>query len=302
MPATIHAIRDLCQLLAERFPDARPLVERGGAGLAGAVATGISGLDSALPGEGFPRGKLSAWTPEGGSAAVLRAVARSAAVAGERTAWVDASHTLTLGWTGTGGTSTAQSGSSQSAPGSSGAAWRGWSEETPIVIRPVDRSSALRCAEVLLRCGAFGFLVLEGAEPQGTEAVRLTRAARDGGTAFVAITELASMATLRISSRLNVRGVRWRRGPFGDPAAPIDVHVDVRVRALGWNHRATLILPIATYDLRCAVGPGPDRRNGGADDTTGDRRNARVSGTREVAASRDEPRDGRGTDGSGGDG
>lgn len=188
-----------------------------------------------MPGAGFPRGKLSVWAPHGGVGAVLRATCRAVATGGERTAWIDASRTLTFGW----------------------------GEETPIIVQSADRLDALRCAEILLRCGAFGLVVLEGTEPQGTETVRLTRAARDGGGALVAITELTSMAALRISSRMNVHGVRWRPGPFGDPAIPVDVRVDVRVRSLGWNARAELVLPIAVYDLRCVVESGPDRRNSG---------------------------------------
>jgi hypothetical protein len=266
VPATVHAIRELREFLAERFPDARPLVERGRDEVARPVATGIGALDAVMPGAGFPRGKLSVWTPQGGAAAALRAACRAVATGGERAAWVDGSRTLTFGWIGAAAAPADHAHPTPRRHDAERSPWSLWSEDAPIVIHPADRTNALRCAEALLRCGAFGLVVLEGVESQGTETVRLTRAARDGGSAFVAITELAAMATLRISSRLDVHGVRWRRGPLGDPAAPVDVRVDVRVRALGWTSRATISLPIAAYDLRCAVGAGPDRRNAGASD------------------------------------
>jgi hypothetical protein len=235
-------VRDLKRLLTERFPTATPLAERDALRLARPVATGIVALDLVLPGGGLPRGKLTAWTPTGGAAAVLRAACRAALARGERAAWVDAAHAVSLGW--------AREGNE-------------WTEGAPLVVRPNGRTSALRSAELLLRSGAFALVVLEAApgdEPQGTETVRLARATRDGGGAGVVLTESASMAALRVRSSLDVRNVTWRRGPFGDPAEPVEVIVDVRARASGWNAHARLKLPVTSYDLRCALEPGPDRR------------------------------------------
>lgn len=124
--------------------------------------------------------------------------------------------------------------------------------------------AALRCAEALLASGAFALVVLDGAEAVGTETVRLVRAVREGGGAFVALTERGSMAALRITSRLDPHGVRWRPGPFGDPAELVEVRAEVRVRALGWNARAELRFPVMRYDLRDALEPGPDRRGAGS--------------------------------------
>lgn len=243
----VRSLPQLRQFLADRFPDARPLVERDAERVARPVATGIRLLDAVLPGGGFPRGKLSVWTPDGGAAAVLRAASRAVIAAGERAAWVDASRTLTFGWVAreTPGTSTTDA------------------SPEPLLVHPPDRMQALRATELLLRSGAFALVVLDGAEPIGTETVRLARAARDGGGAFVALTTHTSMAALRVASRLIAGSVRWRRGPFGDPALPECVRADVRVRALGWNARAEIQFPVAPYDLRSAVDPGVDRR--GAD-------------------------------------
>jgi hypothetical protein len=136
----------------------------------------------------------------------------------------------------------------------------------PLLIHPRDRIHALRCAELVLGSGAFALVVLEpppGEEPWGTETVRLARAARDGGAALVVLTERGSMAALRVTSRLLPHGVRWRHGPFG-PAAPADVRAEVRARALGWNARAEVTLPVAAYALRDALDPGGgDRRGAG---------------------------------------
>ncbi len=232
MSAQVLALR---QLIADRFPNAKPLAERDANRLAHAVATGLTSLDRALPHGGFPRGKLTVWAPAGGAAAVLRSACRGVTAAGERAAWVDASGTLTFGWT----------------------------DGAPLVVHAADRTSALRCAEVLLKSGAFAMVVLDGAEPVGTETVRLVGAVRDGGGAFVVLTERGSMAALRIASSFKPDSVRWRPGPFGDPAAPVDVQAEVRVRALGWNSRAKVLFRVMRYDLRDALVPGAADRRGG---------------------------------------
>lgn len=255
MPAELRALR---QLIAERFPDAAPLAERDALRLARPVSTGFSELDRALPGGGLPRGKLTAWAPEGGTAAVLRATTRAVIASGERAAWVDGARTAMSGWIER---------ASQPIAGDGG--WLEWSEGLPLVIHPGDRMSALRCAELLLKCGAFALVVLDvvgiapRAEPMGTETVRLARAARDGGGALVVLTPSGSMAALRIAARLDPHGVRWRRGPWGDPALPAEARIEIRARALGWNAAAQVVLPVAPYDLRCALEPGADRRNPG---------------------------------------
>lgn len=269
MSAQLRALR---QLLADRFPEARPLVERDALRLVRPVATGVATLDGVFPHGGLPRGSMTVWAPDGGASAVLRAACRAVAGGGERAAWVDASGTLTYGWARTPWERRSRPALPTGRPAASeprarrlgGATGSDWEEGTPLVVQSADRLSALRSAELLLRSGAFALVVLDGAEPEGSETVRLVRAVRAGGGAFVALTERTNMATLRVTSRLNVHGVRWRHGPFGDPAAPVDVRVAVRARSLGWNAQAEVVLPVAAYDLRCALEPGlADRRGGG---------------------------------------
>ena len=243
--APLRAIEDVRRLLAEQFPDARPLVERDAGRLARPVSTDVPALDRALPGGGLPRGKLTAWAPAAGAATMLRSACRAVIAGGERAAWIDGTETLTYGW--------------------------GWPQEAavdgalPLVVQPSDRINALRCAELVLRSGAFALVVLEmaaGSEPAGTETVRLTRATRDGGSALVVLTERGSMAALRITSRLIPHGVHWQHGPFG-AAAPIEVRAEIRARALGWNERAEVTLAVAAYDVRDALDPRPADRRGG---------------------------------------
>ena len=103
--------------------------------------------------------------------------------------------------------------------------------------------------------------MLTGAESQGTETVRLTRAARDGGGALVAITTNGSLASLRLTSRLLPQSYRWRRDPFGGPAEVRLVTMRARARALGWNAATEFPIAVVHDDLRSALDPGlADRR------------------------------------------
>lgn len=265
MPASVSALR---QLLATRFPDAAPLAERDAQRVVAPVATGLVALDQIFPGGGLPRGTLTVWMPQGGATSVLRAACHATIAAGERAAWIDAAYTAGPGW-----------------------------REGPLLIRPaagiapVDRPrarhertdtqrdarhrddplrrlNALRSTEVVLRSGGFALVVLAGAAPEGTETVRLVRAAREGGSALVVLTTGASLASLRVTSRLLPHGYRWAPGPFADPAAPLEATVQVRVRTLGWNRQAEVVLPVTPYELRLSLDPrladrrGSDRREG----------------------------------------
>ena len=211
------------------------------------MATGLAELDRVLPGGGLPRGKLTAWAPSGGTSAILRAACQSVVTSGGRAAWIDAEGTI-------------------------GAEW----QDGPLLVRPTDsmrRINTLRIAEVLLASGGFALVVLSaGADPEGTERVRLTRAAREGNGAFVALTESPSMAALRMSSRILPHGFRWERGPFREPSAPIEATMEVRARTLGWNASARVVLPVAAYELRLSLDPTLADRRGGERVSSGRRR------------------------------
>jgi hypothetical protein len=158
--------------------------------------------------------------------AILRASCQALLAVGERAVWIDGGHTVGPFW-----------------------------QEGPLLVRPTGRINALRWGEGLLRCGGFALVVLTGAEPQGTETVRLSRAAHDGGGAFVALTTSAVTAALRVTSRVLPHSYEWHRGPFTDPAAARSATVDVRVRAPGWNESARVVLPVTPYDLRLSLDP-----------------------------------------------
>ncbi len=210
-------IRDLRELLGRSFPDAIPVPRQ----RTEIVGTGIGELDRILPNGGFPKGRLSVWAPRGGATAVLRSACRSAVAAGERAVWIDGSGTIAGAFWGAG----------------------------PILIRPKSRLHALRAAESLLRSGGFAMVVISGADPEGTENVRLSRAAHEGGSACVALTASASTSALRASSTIRPNGYIWRRDPFGDPAAVDAATLDVRVMSLGWNRHARLVIPVLRDEL-----------------------------------------------------
>ena len=54
------------------------------------VATGIAQLDRALPGGGFPLGRLTVWEPGGGATSIMRAACGTTVANGDRAAWIDA--------------------------------------------------------------------------------------------------------------------------------------------------------------------------------------------------------------------
>ena len=229
MSSSAAALPDLRSLLEQRFPDATPLTHR----TAEPVATGIQPLDSILPMGGLPRGRLTVWMPKGGATAILRAACLTAASTGERAAWIDGLGTV------------------------AGEFW----EEGPVLVRPANRRNSLRAAEELLRCGGFGLIVLAGSEPAGTEMVRLSRAAREGGAAFVTLTAHTAMASLRIVSRISPHSYVWTRTPFGDHAEACSANVRVHTQSLGWNRKAEFRMQILPYEVRSALEPAlPDRR------------------------------------------
>lgn len=215
-------IAALRALIEQKFPDAaRPLT--GDAETTEQVATGIGALDQVLPNGGLPRGRVSVWAPQGGATAILRAACLAVVARGERSAWIDGNGLL------------------------AGAFWN----DGPYLVRPKSRLHALRAGEELLRSGGFSLLVLAGCDPQGTETVRLGRAAREGGAALVTIGDNAAMASLRLTSRL--LHYRWRRTPFGDPADAQDVMVRVDTKAIGWSAHAAFPIPVTPHELRLSL-------------------------------------------------
>jgi hypothetical protein len=214
---------ELRQAIAARFPGAVPLRYH----TAAAVATGIGPLDRILPGGGFARGRLSLWAPGGGATAVLRGACAAVVERGERAAWVDGAGRVL------------------------GEVW----PAGPWLLRPSGELAALTCAEELLRSGGFGLVVLTGVDSLAAEGVRLSRAAREGGGAFVAVGDGAPVAAIRVTSRVTADGYRWRLDPFGEPAEAEAVRVEAAVSGLGWSGRTDFWLPVLGYERRLSLEP-----------------------------------------------
>lgn len=221
LPAEVLELR---RQLERRFPDAQPVRS----GTTGAVATSVAALDAALPAGGLPRGRVTLWRPGGGASAVLRAAALAAVAAGERAAWVDGAGSV------------------------AGAYWR----EGPLLFVPAPEHAAA-CAEELLRSGGFALVVLTGggAGLGEGEGVRLSRAAREGGSAFVAVAERAPVSHLRARTAFDPAGFRWRRGPFGEPASLESVSVRARLESMGLDRRVRFTLPVEHHDVRLCLDP-----------------------------------------------
>lgn len=233
-------ILELRKILERRFPDALPVTHR----TAPAVATGVAPLDRILPAGGLPRGRVAVWVSGGGATAVLQAACGAVAARGERAAWVDGARVVT-GW-----------GWLSAVAGEEG-------RPCPVLVRPGGAREALVCAEELLRSGGFALVVLAGVEVTDAELVRLSRAAREGGGAFVVRLGggRAGVAGLRLVSRIVPESCRWRPDPFGGVAEVEAVRVRVRAVAMGWDARTEFSLPVVHHDVRLSLEPGlVDRR------------------------------------------
>ena len=178
----------LKQRLAELLAPERPV--------APGVATGLDALDRALASGGIPRGRLTEVVGARGSGrtTLVRRVVERAAAAGLWVAYVDATRTL--------------------AP-------RDWAEiaarhEGVWVVRPADPARGAWCADVLLRSGAFGLVVLDGAPPLSRAvAVRLTGLARESEAALVVMgdDERGGGSALGGALRLRVEARHGERHP-----------------------------------------------------------------------------------------
>ena len=163
--ASLHALRRQLDEVIERDRPAQP-----------ALPTGVAALDAVLPGGGLPRGRLTELLgrPGSGRTTLLRQVVEHLVLAGTWVAYVDATRTLSP---------------------------RDWAalghREELWVVRPRDAQRGAWCTDVLLRSGAFGLVVLDGAPPLSRAvAIRLTRLAQDGGAALVVLGAAEQGATM----------------------------------------------------------------------------------------------------------
>ena len=153
MATSVAALRALIQ---QRFPDATPLT--GGAQTTNRWPRASRARQGAAQRRAPARTALGLGTAGRSDRHPSRHLP-SVVASGERSAWIDGDNTVAGAF---------------------------WSNASGLyLVRPKSRVHALRAAEELLRSGGFSLLVLAGTEPQGTETVRLTRAAREGGAALV---------------------------------------------------------------------------------------------------------------------
>ena len=161
------------------------------------LPTGLAALDAVLLGRGVPKGRLTEIVGLLGSGrtTLARRLVAAAVEQGLRVAYVDAGRTLDP---------------------------RGWAPlaEDPVrgagvlVVRPKDRGRGAWCADVLLRSGAFGLVVLDGAPPLSRQVtVRLTRLARDAGAALVVVGDETGGGATGIPGalRLHTQGMHERK-------------------------------------------------------------------------------------------
>jgi hypothetical protein len=248
-----------------------------------ALPTGLAALDAVLPGRGVPKGRLTEVVGMLGSGrtTLVRRLVAAAVERGLRAAYVDASRTLDP---------------------------RGWAPlaEDPeqgkgvLVVRPKDRARGAWCADVLLRSGAFGLVVLDGAPPLTRQVtVRLTRLARDAGAALVVVGDEAGGGATGIPGalRLRTQGMQERRRttrsagsrPRGEAEERSPVARErergrdaeegsafvVTVEKGGSSQRVEVSGAIGWTRRLCAHSEGPDRR-GVARDRSGKPGTARV--------------------------
>jgi recombination protein RecA len=128
------------------------------------IATGIAPLDAVLEGGGIPCGRLTdlAGAPGSGTTALTRSIVAGALADKRWVAYIDATRTLAPGdWTAL---------------------------ATAAVNRPPAGHDQGVVADVLLRSGAFGLVVLDGTPPlKRSVFVRLSRLARESQAALLVV-------------------------------------------------------------------------------------------------------------------
>ncbi|HJU88048.1 MAG TPA: ATPase domain-containing protein [Gemmatimonadaceae bacterium] len=209
----------LRQQLAEIVAPAAPTTR--------ALPTGIAELDAVLPSGGLPRGRLTELLGKRGSGktTLLRELVAETLARGEWVAYVDASRTLAArDWVRDSRFEIRDSKRrTKRSPNSSS---RISNLESRIsldglwVIRPNVSSKGAWCSDVLLRSGAFGLVVLDGAPPltRGV-AGRLVRLARESDAAFV-VTGEGDGRTTALPAALLLRVERSRSGSAAHPHPP----------------------------------------------------------------------------------
>jgi recombination protein RecA len=215
-----------------------------------ALPTGIAALDAVLLGGGLPRGRLTELVGATGSGktTLARAIVEKTVSARGWVAYIDAQRTLDArDWVHL---------------GDAQGVW---------MIRPHDAQRAAWCADVLLRSGAFALVVLDGAPLLSkSNAVRLTRLARDAAAALMILGDRAGGATqlggaVRLLVERPTPGSRRPSGGGGRQRDREEHDGDARTIAVRVEKGGTF----RTVEVSCAIGVArrlcthpevPDRR------------------------------------------
>ena len=71
----------------------------------------------------------------------------------------------------------------------------------------------------------------------------------------MAVTGGAPVSHLKVRTTFDPGGFRWRRGPFGEPAALDSVLVRARLESMGLDRRIRFRLGVEHHDVRLSLEP-----------------------------------------------
>jgi hypothetical protein len=211
--------------------------------------TGVGALDAALHATGgVPRGRITELLGAAGSGVttLARRLVGQALAAGAWVAYVDATCTL--------------------AP-------RDWADAERLwVVRPPDPARGAWCADVLLRCGGFGLVVVDGAPVLSRAvALRLLQLAREANAALVLVgtgtraSDIAGALRLRARAAHAAPGAgerppvrRWR--PEGGGTWSVVQRAVITVEKGGTHRNVEVSCAVGVARRLCAYPEVPDRR------------------------------------------
>lgn len=224
-----------------------------------AIATGIAALDQALSVGGLPCGRLTEIVgPRGsGKTTLVRQLVAGAISVGRWVAYVDGTRTLApRDWVAIGGTR------------------RLW------IVRPQQAERGAWCADVLLRSGAFGLVVLDAGGPVLSRqvSIRLTRLAQDHDAALVVVSEGRAGTMIGSAVRLRVTRTSARA-------------LQVVVEKGGRYQSVEVSCAIDMARRLCAHSEVPDRRGVAPRNRRGERAAPDAPGVRRPAGTSPAPLD-----------
>lgn len=229
--------------------------------------TGVATLDAALHATGgVPRGRITELLGAAGSGSttLVRRLVGQALAAGAWVAYVDATRTLApRDWASLG-------------PHDPDGGAQGVRDDRLWVVRPPEPARAAWCADVLLRSGGFGLVVVDGAPvlPRAV-AMRLLQLARDADAALVLVGSGTRASDLGGALRLRLRPAnappgagsgsgerpplrRWRVDPGGTWS--VVQRAVITVEKGGTHRNVEVSCAVGVARRLCAHPEVPDRR------------------------------------------